>query len=153
MSDDKFGNNPGLVAFLKEIAEKYTAGYGNSKVAVIPKSYLDVLQRKAKEVLEINRKREETSTALDRLASLNEDKSNIPQSVFVIEECSELIKELTKGRRGKGSEKDVLAEACDVLTSVFVLLRLMHASEDYILDSIIYKCNRAVERFNETGKF
>lgn len=48
--------------------------------------------------------------------------SGVSQSVYVIEECSELIKELMKKQRGKGSEKDILAEACDVLTTTFVLL-------------------------------
>lgn len=80
-------------------------------------------------------------------------KSDIPQSVFVIEECSELIKELAKSRRGKDNEEDVIAEACDVLTTVLVLLRIMRTPDDVILNNIIYKCNRAITRFNETGKF
>lgn len=51
-----------------------------------------------------------------------DSQSGVPQSVYVIEECSELIKELMKQQRGKGSEEDILAEASDVLTTVFVLL-------------------------------
>lgn len=38
-------------------------------------------------------------------------KSGVSQSVYVIEECSELIKELTKQQRGRSSEKDILAKA------------------------------------------
>ncbi len=87
------------------------------------------------------------------VASLSEEQSDIPQSVFVTEECSELIKELTKARRGKGSEKDITAEACDVLTSVFILLCQMHVPEDHIRDLIIYKCERALNRFKATGTF
>ena len=79
-------------------------------------------------------------------------KSGVSQSVYVIEECSELIKELTKQQRGKGSEKDILAEACDVLTTVFVLLSQYGVSRIYVKDQILYKCNRAVERYNKTGE-
>lgn len=58
--------------------------------------------------------------------------SGVSQSVYVIEECSELIKELMKKQRGKGSEKDILAEACDVLTTTFVLLTQYGVSRDYV---------------------
>lgn len=43
--------------------------------------------------------------------------SGISQSTYVIEECSELIKELMKEQRGKGSEENILAEACDVYST------------------------------------
>lgn len=91
--------------------------------------------------------------ALARLTDLQRSQSDISQATFVTEECSELIKELTKAQRGNGCEKDIIAEACDVLTSVGVLLRLMNVSEEHIYDQIVYKCNRAVQRFEETGKF
>lgn len=78
--------------------------------------------------------------------------SGVSQSVYVIEECSELIKELTKQQRGKGSEKDILAEACDVLTTVFVLLSQYDVSRIYVRDQILYKCNRALERYRKTGE-
>lgn len=57
-----------------------------------------------------------------KAVSKMDSQSGVLQSVYVIEECSELIKELMKQQRGKGSEKDILAEASDVLTTVFVLL-------------------------------
>lgn len=74
------------------------------------------------------------------------------QSVYVIEECSELIKELMKQQRGKGSEKDILAEASDVLTTVFVLLTQYGVTEDFVKEQILYKCNRALERYNRNGE-
>lgn len=81
-----------------------------------------------------------------------DNKSGIPQSVYVIEECSELIKELMKQQRGKGSEKDILAEASDVLTTVFVLLTQYGVTEDFIKEQILYKCNRALERYSRNGE-
>ena len=97
--------------------------------------------------------RTKAGIALACLSELQMSQSDISQATFVIEECSELIKELTKNDRGKSSEIDVIAEACDVLTSVLVLLRLMNVSDELIYDKIIFKCNRAVKRFEETGKF
>ncbi len=78
--------------------------------------------------------------------------SGVPQSVYVIEECSELIKELMKKQRGKGSEKDILAEACDVLTTTFIMLTQHGVSKDYVKAQILYKCNRAFERYHKTGE-
>lgn len=78
--------------------------------------------------------------------------SGVSQSVYVIEECSELIKELMKKQRGKGSEKDILAEACDVLTTTFVLLTQYGVSRDYVKNQILYKCNRALERYHKNGE-
>lgn len=79
-------------------------------------------------------------------------KSGVSQSVYVIEKCSELIKELTKQQRGRSSEKDILAKACDVLTTVFVLLSQYGVSRIYVKDQILYKCKRALERYNKTGE-
>lgn len=78
--------------------------------------------------------------------------SGVPQDVYVIEECSELIKELMKKRRGKGSVKDILEEACDVLTTVFVLLNQYEVPEDVVKAQILYKCNRALERYRRNGE-
>lgn len=78
--------------------------------------------------------------------------SGVSQSVYVIEECSELIKELTKKQRGKGSEKDILAEACDVLTTTFVLLFHYGVTKDYVKNQILYKCNRAFKRYHKNGE-
>ena len=44
-----------------------------------------------------------------------------------------------KKQRGKGSEKDILAEACDVLTTTFVLLTQYGVSRDYVKNQILYK--------------
>lgn len=87
-----------------------------------------------------------------KAVSVMDASSGVSQSVYVVEECSELIKELMKQKRGKGSEEDILAEACDVLTTVFVLLSQYGVSRIYVKDQILYKCNRALERYNKTGE-
>lgn len=79
--------------------------------------------------------------------------SKIPQAIFTIEECSELIKELTKRERGKGSADSLVDEACDVLTSVFILLSQIGVSENEVKDKILFKCNRALNRMNQAGEF
>ena len=61
-------------------------------------------------------------------------------------------KELMKKQRGKSSEKDILAEACDVLTTTFVMLTQYGVSRDYVKAQILYKCNRALERYRKTGE-
>lgn len=63
--------------------------------------------------------------------------SGVSQSVYVIEESS---------------EKDILAEACDVLTTTFVMLTQYGVSRDYVKAQILYKCNRALERYRKTGE-
>lgn len=78
--------------------------------------------------------------------------SGVPQSVYVIEKCSKLIKELMKKQRGKSSERDILAEACDVLTTTFVMLTQYGVSKDYVKAQILYKCNRALDRYRRTGE-
>lgn len=51
--------------------------------------------------------------AIQSVANLDGD---VPQEVFVIEECSELIKELTKERRGKGDKNNVIVDDADIHT-------------------------------------
>ena len=89
--------------------------------------------------------------AIKAVSDMN-SRPDVPQDVYVIEECSELIKELMKKHRGKGSEKDILAEACDVLTTTFVMLTQYGVSRDYVKEQILYKCNRALDRYHKNGE-
>ena len=84
--------------------------------------------------------------------SAMDSKSGVGQDTYVIEECSELIKELTKKRRGNGNDSAIVDEACDVLTTVLVLLYDLGVSEQLVLENIIFKCTRAVHRYNENGE-
>lgn len=76
-----------------------------------------------------------------------DNESGVWQGIYVIEECSELTKELTKVQRNKGSVSRIIDEACDVLTTIFVLLNHLEVSEEFIKEQIIYKCNRAIDRY------
>lgn len=74
------------------------------------------------------------------------------QSVFVVEECSELIKELMKRQRNKGSDERIKEEAIDVIASCYVLLKTMDLSSDSIEAGIDYKYKRALERYERNGE-
>lgn len=76
----------------------------------------------------------------------------VPECVYVIEECSELIKELMKAQRHKSDSEQIFDEACDVLTTVLVLLRSMNRRNDDICRRIIYKCDRAIDRWYKKGE-
>ena len=96
--------------------------------------------------------REKSLRSLIKGVSDMDDDSKVSQSIYVIEECSELIKELTKRQRGKSDESKIFDEACDVLTTVFVLLHRMGVSEDRVKDQIMYKCDRALSRYAQNGE-
>ncbi len=73
--------------------------------------------------------------------------SGKPQGLYVVEECSELIKEIVKDQRGKGVKEDQIAEACDVLASTFVYLHQLGVTEDEVRQRILYKYDRALTRY------
>lgn len=87
-------------------------------------------------------------TAVDKMNST----FAIPQGVYVVEECSELAKELMKEQRKKGNEFSIIDEACDVLTTVFVLLHHYGVSEWDVKQRILAKCNRALDRYEKFGE-
>lgn len=94
---------------------------------------------------------ESVDEAIKAVSEINTS-SGVSRNVYVVEECSELIKELMKQQRGKGSEKDILAEACDALTTIFVLLNQYGVSRSFVREQILYKCNRALERYQQNGE-
>ncbi len=102
-------------------------------------------------LLSLMSQRNEVENAIKAVSEMD-SQSGVAQSVYVIEECSELIKELMKQRRGKSCEKDIVAEACDVLTTVFVMLMQCGVTADFVKDQILYKCSRAIERYRNNGE-
>ncbi len=80
-------------------------------------------------------------------------KAGLDQGTYTTEECSELIKELMKARRGKDNKDELIEEACDVLASVQVLLAYLEVPESIVNDKIYSQRHRAATRFEETGKF
>ena len=103
---------------------------------------------------EENISKKETDNLIEAIAMVSEIDSDIEisQSTYVVEECSELIKELMKENRGKGDDVKIIEEVCDVLTTIFVLLHQRGVSEEYIKKQILFKCNRTVERYRSNGE-
>lgn len=71
---------------------------------------------------------------------------NNDQSVFVEEECSEVIKEICKVRRGKSDTDKVCEEICDVIASGICYMHRNGYSLYQASDYINNKYRRAIER-------
>ena len=46
----------------------------------------------------------------------------------------------------------IIAEACDMLTTTFVLLARLGVPEEAVRARIIHKCNRALKHYEDTGE-
>lgn len=88
---------------------------------------------------------------LEKVAKINEE-SGIPQQVFILEECSELTKEFMKQQRGKATIDDILPEAIDVITTLFVFFTQLNVSEEGVIQFMRYKLERAIKRNEKTGE-
>lgn len=89
--------------------------------------------------------------AIDGVLKVDSE-SGISQNIYVIEECSELTKALTKEERGKGDREEIIDESCDVLTTIAILLRGMGVNAKEIEDRMIFKCSRAIERWENKNE-
>lgn len=68
---------------------------------------------------------------------------------LVIEECSELIKELTKAHRGMGDVNNIEEEIADVVLVIKQLMHLLDISEDDIQRIVEEKVERTMETYYE----
>lgn len=83
-----------------------------------------------------------------KTAAINaEDPTNI-----VEEECTELLKEICKTRRDKGSRDALAEEAIDVINAAAMLLVNLGYSEETIEEGMRFKLERAIARFRENGE-
>ena len=57
-----------------------------------------------------------------------------------------------KKERKKGNNFAIIDEACDVLTTVFIMLHQYGVTEWTIQQNILAKCNRALERYEKFGE-
>ena len=71
---------------------------------------------------------------------------------YSLEECAELIKELMKEQRGKGSRESLVEEACDVLLTTAILLKKHGVEKDEIENRIRFKASKALERWRDSGE-
>ena len=72
--------------------------------------------------------------------------------VYGAEGCAELIKELMKEQRGKGSRESLVEEACDVLLTTAILLKKYGVEKDEIESRIRFKASKALERWRDSGE-
>ena len=68
---------------------------------------------------------------------------------LVIEECSELIKEMTKSHRGIGDVGSIEEEIADVLLVIYQLMHLLDISEDDIKRITEEKVERTMQTYYE----
>lgn len=80
-------------------------------------------------------------------------KNPVPQEIYVLEECSELVKEISKKLRSKGSDAEIKSEACDVIAALLVQLRELGMGWPEMLERVIYKYGRAIERVEKNEEF
>ena len=78
--------------------------------------------------------------------------SGMDSGVYAAEECAELIKELMKEQRGKGSRESLVEEACDVLLTTAILLKKHGVEKDEIENRIRFKASKALERWQDSGE-
>ncbi len=78
--------------------------------------------------------------------------SGMDSGVYAAEECAELIKELMKEQRGKGSRESLVEEACDVLLTTAILLKKHGVEKDEIENRIRFKASKALERWRDSGE-
>ena len=68
---------------------------------------------------------------------------------LVIEECSELIKELTKAHRGMGDVSNIEEEIADVLLVIYQLKYLLGTSDEDIKRIVEEKIERTMKEYYE----
>ncbi len=98
---------------------------------------------------------EDLKTLVHKMSNIDH-RSIDERAVYAIEECSELIKELTKHQRGSGSDRHIYEEACDVLATLLPIFDILGATEDQIMEEIKRKYRIAImvyekEHPNETS--
>ena len=69
--------------------------------------------------------------------------------ILVTEECSELIKEVTKQLRGVDNKNNIIEEAADVLIMIRYLQLILNISDEDLNQMIEFKLNRTSERYKK----
>lgn len=93
--------------------------------------------------------KEETISILMRVVAID---LALPLGTIAEEEASELIREICKMRRGKGSIARIHEEAIDTIVGALTLLFHMGVPWDKIEESIVAKARRTLRRYAETGE-
>lgn len=78
--------------------------------------------------------------------------NQIGQPWYVMEECSELIKAIVKGKRYPERISHVVEEALDVMTTVYTMLNAFEKTDDEISTEINNRLSRALDRYHKNGE-
>ena len=70
------------------------------------------------------------------------ERNGYDQDVFVLEEMSELQKELMKHRRGRKNRNEIVDECTDVLLTIYILLMVYDATNEEVSKNMEFKLNR-----------
>lgn len=73
-------------------------------------------------------------------------------STIAMEECSELIQAISKGKRGKLNKDNMSEEIADVIICIDWISRIYEIEESNVIEWLKKKHNRIVERLNK-GEF
>lgn len=73
--------------------------------------------------------------------------------VIVMEELSELIKEISKELRGKGDQYNILEELADVQLGIYYVQEICGIGNDDLYKAMNIKMRRLEEVLNEKGKY
>lgn len=76
-------------------------------------------------------------------------KSNVPQCNYIMEECAEYIKAVMKVGRGKDTPEHAFEEAMDIVAAVMVWMDESGVPFDTLMDHVINKCQRAIDRYDD----
>lgn len=89
--------------------------------------------------------------ALDKFQAIIADE-DFDQTVVVEEECTELLKEICKLRRGKGDREHLMEETIDIVTACMTYNQVCGGSLEDLIEKAVHKVNRAIKEYEVTGK-
>jgi NTP pyrophosphatase (non-canonical NTP hydrolase) len=112
--------------------------------------FIDKLLKASKEVDQVH--------VLDVLRkSINSNKDNNPRGhrnlIIVMEELSELQKEVSKELRGKGQYHDILQELADVYICIEYIQEICDISDDELARAVNVKLDRLESVLEEQGEY
>ena len=82
---------------------------------------------------------------MEQIINYLAEKNGFDQDIFVLEEMSELQKELTKRLRGKNNINDIIEEGADVLLTSLILLRAYGYLEKEVKPLLLMQDNHETE--------
>lgn len=89
---------------------------------------------------------------IERVADINiraKEPTHVAQDTLIIEECSELVKELCKLRRNIGDPDLIIEECCDVLCTIYVYFKILNVRKGDVDEIMMRKMLRTIRRYGE----